>query len=74
MAWRITPSLCVRNNLPGPEGRLSGLTLAPEVIASLEAVLPRMAQRTVDAIIAEVPAYTDPFRGQMGQNLSLIHI
>ena len=50
-------------------GRLSGLALDPEVIGALEAVLPRMAQRTVDAIIAEVPAYTDPFSGQMGQNI-----
>lgn len=37
--------------------------------ASLESVLPRMAERTVAAIIAEVPAYTDPFRGRMGQNI-----
>jgi hypothetical protein len=28
-----------------------------------------MAERTVAAITAEVPAYTDPFRGRMGQNI-----
>lgn len=39
------------------------------MIAALEAVLPRMAERTVSAVIAEVPAYTDPFQGQMGQNI-----
>ena len=50
-------------------GRLAGLALDPTVIASLEAVLPRMAEDTVAAIIAEVPAYTDPFSGQMGQNI-----
>ncbi|MCB0924358.1 MAG: helix-turn-helix domain-containing protein [Mycobacterium sp.] len=49
--------------------RLTGFDLAPEVITALEAVLPRMAERTVAAIIAEVPAYTDPFRGRMGQNI-----
>jgi PucR C-terminal helix-turn-helix domain len=51
------------------EGRLSGLALAPEVVASLEAVLPRMAERTVAAVIAEVPAYADPFSGRMGPNI-----
>lgn len=50
-------------------GRLSGLELDPAVIASLEAVLSRMAEDTVGAIIAEVPAYTDPFSGKMGQNI-----
>ena len=51
------------------EPRLSGLALDPEVVRALEAVLPRMAERTIAAIIAEVPAYADPFRGQMGQNI-----
>lgn len=50
-------------------GRFTGLDLAPGVAAALEAVLPRMAERSVAAIIAEVPAYTDPFRGRMGQNI-----
>ncbi len=49
--------------------RLSGLALDPDVIIALEAVLPRMAERTVEAIVAEVPAYTDPFSGQMGRNI-----
>ena len=48
---------------------LSGLALDPAVITELEAVLPRMAENTVAAIIAEVPAYTDPFSGRMGQNI-----
>ncbi len=55
--------------MSGSEGRLSGLALDPEVVASLEAVLPRMAERTVAAIIAEVPAYADPFSGRMGPNI-----
>jgi hypothetical protein len=55
--------------MTGSEGRLSGLALDPEVVTSLEAVLPRMAERTVAAVIAEVPAYADPFSGRMGPNI-----
>lgn len=51
------------------EVRFTGLALEPAVTAALEAVLPPMAERTVAAIVAEVPAYTDPFRGRMGQNI-----
>ena len=51
------------------QARLSGLALDPEVVTALEAVLPQMAERTVGAIVAEVPAYTDPFSGQMGHNI-----
>ena len=36
--------------------RFGGLQLSRDVAAALEAVLPRMAERTVAAIIAEVPA------------------
>lgn len=49
--------------------RFTGLALEPDVVASLEAVLPRMAERTVAAVTAEVPAYTDAFSGRMGQNI-----
>lgn len=49
--------------------RLSGLELEPDVAVALEAGLPRMAERAVAAIVAEVPAYTDPFRGRMGHNI-----
>lgn len=55
--------------MSGPTGRLTGLALAPEVVAALEAVLPRMAEHTVAAVIAEVPAYADAFSGRMGQNV-----
>lgn len=52
-----------------PDPRFTGLALEPAVTTALEAVLPPMAERTVTAIVAEVPAYTDPFRGRMGQNI-----
>lgn len=47
----------------------TGLALDPETIAALESVLPRMAERAVAAITAEVPAYTDAFSGRMGHNI-----
>jgi len=49
--------------------RFTGLALDANTVKSLEAVLPRMAEHTVAAVIAEVPAYTDPFSGRMGQNI-----
>lgn len=55
--------------MPVADPRFTGLDLDTEVAADLQGVLPRMAERTVAAIIAEVPAYTDPFRGRMGQNI-----
>lgn len=55
-------------------GQLSGpglgdLDLGPDVAAALETILPRVAEQAVAAIVAEVPAYTDPFQGQMGENI-----
>ncbi len=55
--------------MPAGDPRFTGLDLDTEVAADLQGVLPRMAERTVAAIIAEVPAYIDPFRGRMGQNI-----
>lgn len=52
-----------------PDERFTGLDLEPRVAAALDSVLPRMAERAVVAIVAEVPAYTDPFQGRMGQNI-----
>ena len=55
--------------MPNSGSRFIGLDLEVEVAAALAGVLPRMAERTVAAITAEVPAYTDPFQGRMGQNI-----
>ena len=55
--------------MPVGGSRFTGLDLDAEVAAALQGVLPRMAERTVAAVVAEVPAYTDPFRGRMGQNI-----
>jgi hypothetical protein len=49
--------------------RFTGLELGDSVVAALQAVLPRMAERTVSAVTVEVPSYTDAFSGRMGQNI-----
>src|SRR5690242_16319050 len=49
--------------------RFTGLDLPDDVAAALQAVLPRMAERTVTAVTAEVPSYAAAFSGRMGQNI-----
>jgi hypothetical protein len=53
--------------LSEPALRFTGLDLPDEVAASLQAVLPRMAERTVTAVTVEVPSYARAFSGRMGQ-------
>ena len=55
--------------MTAPELRFTGLDLPEDVAAALQAVLPRMAERTVTAVTAEVPSYTAAFSGRMGQNI-----
>lgn len=52
-----------------PAARFSGLDLDEEIVRALERVLPQMAERTVAAVTAEVPSYTDAFSGPMGQTI-----
>ncbi len=44
-----------------------GVLLAPEVIADMRSHLPEVADRTVTAIIEEVPSYQDALSGSMGE-------
>lgn len=44
---------------------MSGIALEPGVVDSLRAQLPSVAERTVEAITAEVPDYADAFSGEM---------
>lgn len=53
----------------GSEDRLTSLDLSDEVVEALQAVLPRMAERTVTAITVEVPSYARAFSGRMGQTI-----
>ena len=55
--------------MSGPALRYSGLDLSEEVAGALQALLPRMAERTVAAVTVEVPPYADAFSGRMGQNI-----
>ncbi|BBZ26097.1 Fis family transcriptional regulator [Mycolicibacterium madagascariense] len=48
---------------------MTGLDLDEDVVAALQAVLPRMAERTVTAVTVEVPSYARAFSGQMGANI-----
>lgn len=48
---------------------MTGLDLDENVVAALQAVLPRMAERTVTAVTLEVPSYTRAFSGRMGQTI-----
>ena len=52
-----------------PAPRFTSLELADDVAAALQAVLPRMAERTISAVTVEVPSYTDAFSGRMGQTI-----
>ena len=48
---------------------MSRLHLAAPVLDAMRADLPVVAQEVVAAVIAEVPAYSEPFRGSMGRNI-----
>lgn len=52
-----------------PVLQFTGVQLSDDVVAAMQAVLPRMAERTVEAVTVEVPSYADAFSGQMGQNI-----
>ncbi len=54
-----------------PAGRTAGLALAPEVVAALGSHLPRVAERTVEAITAEVPGYVGALTGELRDNIEL---
>src|SRR5919107_1066178 len=44
-------------------------TFAAEVAAAMRAQLPAVAERTVAAIVVEVPSYTEAFAGPMGRRI-----
>src|SRR5262245_23521576 len=59
-------------NMPRPTARIDipqRLDLSPEIVHGLRAVLPRVGEDVVAAIIAEVPSYRDAFSGQMGETI-----
>ena len=50
-------------------GEVSDLRLSAQVLDAMRADLPVVAEQVVAAVIAEVPAYSEPFRGSMGRNI-----
>ena len=52
-------------------GRTTGLALDQEVVATLGAHLPQVAERTVEAITAEVPGYAGALTGELRANIEL---
>ena len=48
---------------------MSTLHVEDAVLDAMRADLPAVAQQVVAAVIAEVPAYSEPFRGSMGRNI-----
>ncbi|HKY57947.1 MAG TPA: helix-turn-helix domain-containing protein [Aeromicrobium sp.] len=48
---------------------MSDLRLSAPVLDAMRADLPVVAEQVVAAVIAEVPAYSEPFRGSMGRNI-----
>lgn len=51
-------------------GSADRLVLDQPVVEALRAQLPVVASRAVAAIVAEVPEYADPLRGQLGANIT----
>ena len=45
-------------------------SLNPELIERLRARLPEVSGHTIEAVMAEVPSYTDEFGGPMGDNIA----
>src|SRR3954453_17831427 len=54
-------------NEPLPD--VKAFRLSPEVVAPLRERLSHVATQTVDAIMAEVPAYIEAFAGEMGTKI-----
>jgi PucR-like helix-turn-helix protein len=49
------------------DGRTVWAPLPDDVLAAMWAVLPSVAERTVAAVVEDVPSYADAFSGRMGQ-------
>ena len=54
-----------------PATGTGGLALDPQIAASLRDHLPRVAEQTVEAVMAEVPGYAGALKGEMRANIEL---
>ncbi len=51
--------------------RAGALRLPRPVVAAMREHLPEVAERVIDSVMREVPAYSEPFRGRMGRNIEV---
>ncbi|MDO9380010.1 MAG: helix-turn-helix domain-containing protein [Nocardioidaceae bacterium] len=51
------------------QGDEAALRLPPVVVRQMRAGMAGVAEKTVTAVISEVPSYRDPFRGRMGRTI-----
>jgi hypothetical protein len=49
--------------------RSGGAALPAPVIRAMRDALPQVSVQVVESVIAEVPSYSEPFRGSMGRNI-----
>jgi hypothetical protein len=59
--------MIVQNEQKG--AAVADLRLSTPVLDAMRVDLPVVAEQVVAAVIAEVPAYSEPFRGSMGRNI-----
>ncbi|MDP3969431.1 MAG: helix-turn-helix domain-containing protein [Nocardioides sp.] len=52
-----------------PRSRTAALRLPDPVVTAMRDQLPGVAEQVIDAVMAEVPSYSEPFRGRMGRNI-----
>jgi PucR C-terminal helix-turn-helix domain len=55
--------------MPVDDGRTVWTPLPDAVLAAMWSVLPSVAERTVAAVVDDVPSYADAFAGRMGQTI-----
>src|SRR3712207_7907859 len=61
----LFPYTTLFRSMPNPLHDVRAFRLSPEVVVSLQKRLPHVATQTIDAIMTEVPAYTEPFAGDL---------
>lgn len=51
--------------------RTAALRLPEPVVTAMREQLPHVAEQVIDAVMGEVPSYSEPFRGRMGRNIEV---